>query len=500
MRSTVLVASVLCGLPCTTVSLRAPALVRAPARWRPVRHACSLGRVPRAVPRLATEPEGEERPERSPDALGDGTATPLGESFVAEGGSVAPPDSAALPILHRTLPQVVLCAAGYLVHVCVLSRRGVRLSSSVDVGLDTIAGCAVLVAAAMRRVGRQRPAIPPWLTGKASEDASECADFGAAPVSERLRLLVTCAGLLIAPFFFSKLAPLIEALALVLALAGLPLNPTRMMSVRLILEQSLLNVALFQLVRMRHPGFFGRQWVRWSTRGPWLAPVLGGYAASLALFNLVEPINQARPSARNPRMLYHPTTTLPSRKHRPTSAAEHAPIAASTFPLARRCCLASTTSPAESSRNWPTPPTDRPRRSPSRPSRRASALRSSRSFSRGPSSCRCRRLASRIHARILSLPRPPARTRSLSVSPTFSPAALAATPQALTAWVPISAALAISGVLFGAQHLQIGLLLPLSVTGYFWGVLYVNSRNLLVPILIHALWNGRIFLGSYLGL
>ena len=66
--------------------------------------------------------------------------------------------------------------------------------------------------------------------------------------------------------------------------------------------------------------------------------------------------------------------------------------------------------------------------------------------------------------------------------------------------MPISAALAISGVLFGAQHLQIGLLLPLSVTGYFWGVLYVNSRNLLVPILIHALWNGRIFLGSYLGL
>ena len=45
-----------------------------------------------------------------------------------------------------------------------------------------------------------------------------------------------------------------------------------------------------------------------------------------------------------------------------------------------------------------------------------------------------------------------------------------------------------------------GLLLPLSVTGFFWGVLYVYSGNLLVPILIHALWNARIFLGSYLGL
>ena len=55
-------------------------------------------------------------------------------------------------------------------------------------------------------------------------------------------------------------------------------------------------------------------------------------------------------------------------------------------------------------------------------------------------------------------------------------------------------------MLFGAQHFQLGLLLPLSVTGFFWGVLYVYSGNLLVPILIHALWNARIFLGSYLGL
>ena len=48
--------------------------------------------------------------------------------------------------------------------------------------------------------------------------------------------------------------------------------------------------------------------------------------------------------------------------------------------------------------------------------------------------------------------------------------------------------------------MQIGLLLPLSVTGAFWAVMYINSGNLLVPIMIHALWNARIFLGSYLGL
>ena len=35
-----------------------------------------------------------------------------------------------------------------------------------------------------------------------------------------------------------------------------------------------------------------QKWVRWSLKGPWLLPVLGGYASSIALFNLVEPFNQ----------------------------------------------------------------------------------------------------------------------------------------------------------------------------------------------------------------
>ena len=72
--------------------------------------------------------------------------------------------------------------------------------------------------------------------------------------------------------------------------------------------------------------------------------------------------------------------------------------------------------------------------------------------------------------------------------------------QALTAAMSLRSALLLQGLLFGAQHFQIGLVLPLSVTGWIWGVLYVNSKNLLVPILIHAMWNARIFLGSFLGL
>lgn len=35
-----------------------------------------------------------------------------------------------------------------------------------------------------------------------------------------------------------------------------------------------------------------QKWVRFSLTGPWLLPVLGGYSASIALFNLVEPLNQ----------------------------------------------------------------------------------------------------------------------------------------------------------------------------------------------------------------
>lgn len=43
-------------------------------------------------------------------------------------------------------------------------------------------------------------------------------------------------------------------------------------------------------------------------------------------------------------------------------------------------------------------------------------------------------------------------------------------------------------------------MLPLSVLGLVWSLLYLYSRNLLVTVLIHAMWNSRVFLGSLLGL
>jgi membrane protease YdiL (CAAX protease family) len=320
------------------------------------------------------------------------------------------------PFLHRAIPQILLCIAGYLVHVCVLSRRSVSLGGVV-LGWDTAAGLAVLAAAAANRARNQRPAVPPWLYGRASEEASDCLDFSSAPPKERLRLLTTVALFLGLPIAFSYfLSPLVEVLVSLLVIVGLPLNKTRVMSMRLILEQALLNLGLFQMVRARHPGFFTRKWVRWSLRGPWLAPVLGGYTASLALFNLVEPLNQA---------------LLPGQAYLPEGVVAQ---------------LAN--------------PSDR-------------SLGSLLLASIAP--CIGAPLFEELQSRAFIL-------------------------QALTSAMPIGGALLLSGFLFGAQHMQIGLVLPLSVTGFFWAVLYVNSRNLLVPILIHALWNARIFLGSYLGL
>eukprot|EP00871_Galdieria_phlegrea_P005529 jgi/Galph1/5978/GphlegSOOS_G4587.1 len=71
---------------------------------------------------------------------------------------------------------------------------------------------------------------------------------------------------------------------------------------------------------------------------------------------------------------------------------------------------------------------------------------------------------------------------------------------ALAAVMPIKYAVPLSSVLFALHHLNLGSVIPLTVLGWAWALLYAHSRNLLVTILIHALWNSRVFLGSLLGL
>ena len=68
---------------------------------------------------------------------------------------------------------------------------------------------------------------------------------------------------------------------------------------------------------------------------------------------------------------------------------------------------------------------------------------------------------------------------------------------ALMCFVPLTAALPLHALLFGLHHLSLATLLPLSTLGLLWAALYVGSRNLLVPMLVHALWNCRVFALAY---
>jgi len=58
----------------------------------------------------------------------------------------------------------------------------------------------------------------------------------------------------------------------------------------------------------------------------------------------------------------------------------------------------------------------------------------------------------------------------------------------------------VSGVLFSVHHLSLMGAIPLMVLGWLWAALYAKSGNILVTILIHGMWNSRVFLGSWLGL
>lgn len=67
----------------------------------------------------------------------------------------------------------------------------------------------------------------------------------------------------------------------------------------------------------------------------------------------------------------------------------------------------------------------------------------------------------------------------------------------LMRFVPFSFAMPLQAILFGAHHRSLSALLPLSALGVLWAALYVGSANLMVPILVHALWNCRVFACAY---
>ncbi|XP_058193432.1 uncharacterized protein LOC131310446 [Rhododendron vialii] len=64
----------------------------------------------------------------------------------------------------------------------------------------------------------------------------------------------------------------------------------------------------------------------------------------------------------------------------------------------------------------------------------------------------------------------------------------------LTKWLPTPVSILISGAVFAVAHLTPGQFPQLFVLGTLLGFSYAQTRNLLTPITIHALWNSGVIL------
>ncbi|GMH39277.1 hypothetical protein BSKO_07175 [Bryopsis sp. KO-2023] len=62
----------------------------------------------------------------------------------------------------------------------------------------------------------------------------------------------------------------------------------------------------------------------------------------------------------------------------------------------------------------------------------------------------------------------------------------------LTKWMPTPAAVVLSSVSFGLAHLSIKDFPYLTAVGMVWGFMYVRSRNLFTPMLMHCVWNSTV--------
>lgn len=63
----------------------------------------------------------------------------------------------------------------------------------------------------------------------------------------------------------------------------------------------------------------------------------------------------------------------------------------------------------------------------------------------------------------------------------------------LTKFLPVWAAIALSGFLFAVAHLNLADIIPLSVLGIVMGFVYWRSKNLLSSMFLHCLWNSGSF-------
>lgn len=68
----------------------------------------------------------------------------------------------------------------------------------------------------------------------------------------------------------------------------------------------------------------------------------------------------------------------------------------------------------------------------------------------------------------------------------------------LTRYLPGWGAICASGLLFGIAHLSLSEILPLTTLGIILGVVYVRTRNLLAPMLLHSLWNSSTLVSLFI--
>jgi len=68
----------------------------------------------------------------------------------------------------------------------------------------------------------------------------------------------------------------------------------------------------------------------------------------------------------------------------------------------------------------------------------------------------------------------------------------------LTRYFPVWGAIALSALVFAIAHLSLSEVLPLAVLGSVLGVVYVRSRNLMAPMLLHSLWNSITMIGLFI--
>jgi len=68
----------------------------------------------------------------------------------------------------------------------------------------------------------------------------------------------------------------------------------------------------------------------------------------------------------------------------------------------------------------------------------------------------------------------------------------------LTRYMPVGGAIALSSLIFATAHLSLSEVLPLTALGAVLGFVYVRSRNLLAPILLHCLWNSITMIGLFI--